>query len=68
MIALMGTILVPLITHYRSPSLTVQAALAGGLPFAHNLSVHTDPAACPDAAVSARAFEVTFSRNLAPRQ
>ena len=31
MIAMMGTILVPLITHYRSPSPTVQAALAGGL-------------------------------------
>ena len=31
MIAMMGTILVPLITHYRSLSPTVQAALAGGL-------------------------------------
>lgn len=27
----MGTILVPLFAHYRSPSPTVQAALAGGL-------------------------------------
>jgi hypothetical protein len=31
MIAMMGTILVPLFTHYRSPSPPVQAALAGGL-------------------------------------
>ena len=29
--AMMGTILVPLFTHYRSPSPPVQAALAGGL-------------------------------------